>query len=408
MTAPQKPLIFFVDDEPHNLAVFEAAMPDTWDVKVFDSPLAAIEKVSEFKPAAIVSDQRMPGMKGVKFLELSQKLSPSSVRILATGYTDEDLIIESVRAAKIFDYIRKPWDVDELVKRLEAAIEHHTAVEERENMQTQLLKREKELMAANAELTQTSLELERSFKSVEDLSRELSCWVPPVVSWLAKTKAAFPIHKDLAVMAIDIIGSANTHGLQIGNKSLRAHLLEEFAMLVLKHGGYIESTEGDASYANFGLSDRTERPCDAAFAVATEFRAALRGISAHHHQTVECGIGLHFAPICEANISEYTVGTPQGVVVQKRFYTASSDIDLVHRMEKFVHQLPGSNIIMSTEFHKRLFRKPDKAAVELGYHLFKGQAHPVELLLIKSDLATDANVEALKAQALAPATKAAA
>ncbi|MGE4132241.1 MAG: response regulator [Bdellovibrionales bacterium] len=388
-----KPLIMFVDDEPHNLAVFEAAIPETWEVKVYDSPLTAIEKVAELQPWVIVSDQRMPGMKGVKFLELAGKLNPSSVRILVTGYTDEDLIIESVRAAKIFDYIRKPWDVEELVKRLEAGIDYHKAIQERENMEKELRQREKELRAANAELVQTSLELERSFRNVEELSKELSCWVPPVVTWLAKTKAAFPLHRDLAVMAIDIVGSGAIHGKQIGNKSLRAQILEEFAILVLKHGGYVESTEGDASYANFGLSDRTERPCDAAFAVATEFRAALRGISAHHHQTVECGIAMHFAAQCQANISEYTVSTSQGVIVQKKFYTSSSDIDLVHRMEKFTHQLPGTNIVMSKDFYGHLSNPPDSKITDIGSHLFKGQTKPVDLVLIKSDLAKDEQIQ---------------
>ncbi len=392
-----KPTIMFVDDEPHNLAVFEAALPDCWDVKVFDSPLTAIEKVDELKPAIIVSDQRMPGMKGVKFLELAGKLVPSAVRILVTGYTDEDLIIESVRAAKIFDYIRKPWDVEELVKRLEAALAHHSAVIAREVAQAELARREKELRNANAELTQVSLELERSLRSTEEMAKELACWVPPVVTWLAKSKAAFPLHKDLAVMAIDIVGSGAIHGKHIGNKKLHAQILEEFAMLVLKHGGYVESTEGDAAYANFGLNDRTERPCDAAYAVANEFRAALRGMSLHHQQTVECGIALHFAANCEANISEYTVGTPQGVVVQKKFYTSSPDIDLVHRMEKFIHQVPGTNIVMTKDFVARLSTPPMLPQHQLGAHTFKGQSKAVELVLIKSDQVQEDQLQILKA-----------
>lgn len=392
-----KPVIMFVDDEPHNLAVFEAALPEGWEVKVFDSPLTAIEEVDRLKPAIIVSDQRMPGMKGVKFLELAGKLNPASVRILVTGYTDEDLIIESVRAAKIFDYIRKPWDVDELVKRLEAALDHHNAIQEREKAERELRQRERELRNANAELTQVSLELERTLKSTEEMAKELACWVPPVVTWLAKSKAAFPLHKDLAVMAIDIVGSGAIHGKHIGNKKLHAQILEEFAMLVLKHGGYVENTEGDAAYANFGLSERTERPCDAAYAVANEFRAALRGMSLHHQETVECGIALHFAPNCEANISEYTVGTPQGVVVQKKFYTSSPDIDLVHRMEKFIHQIPGTNIVMSKEFVSRLSTPPMLTQYELGSHTFKGQSKPVELILIKSDQVQEDQLQVLKA-----------
>ncbi len=383
-----KPLIMFVDDEPHNLAVFEASMPEAWEIHVFDNPISALEQVPVLKPNVIVSDQRMPVMNGVKFLELGSKLSPGSVRILVTGYSDEDLIIESVRSAKVFDYIRKPWDVDELVKRLQASVQHSELVAQREILENELRAREAELQQRNNELLSKSFELERSLVQLQETSRELSCWVPPVVTWLAKSKMSFPIHRDLALLAIDIIGSAAVHGKSVGGKSLRALALEEFAILVLKHGGFLENTEGDAAYANFGLLGNTGRLCDAALAVANEFRAALKSIATHHQQTIECGIGLHFAHKVEANVTVINVSTPQGPIVQKHFYTASPEVDLVHRIEKHVHQLPGSNIIMSEIFKVNLSRPVEPIAYPIGSHLFKGQIDPVSLHIVKSSLTT--------------------
>jgi FixJ family two-component response regulator/class 3 adenylate cyclase len=346
----EKPVIMFVDDEPHNLAVFEAAMPENWVVHVFDSPVSALEQLHKIKPNVVVSDQRMPAMKGVKFLELGRQLCPNSVRILVTGYSDEDLIIESVRAAKVFDYIRKPWDVDELVKRLQAGIEHSELAAQREILENELRAREAELQQRNQELMTKSFELEKSLLQLQETSKELSCWVPPVVTWLAKAKTSFPIKRDLALLVIDIIGSGAAHGKTVGGKALRSLALEEFAMLVMKHGGYLENTEGDAAYANFGLIENTGRLCDAAMAVANEFRAALKSIATHHQQVIECGIGLHFAKQIDANVSVLSMNTPSGPIVQKNFYTSSPEVDLVHRIEKLVHQLPGSNIVMSDEF----------------------------------------------------------
>ncbi len=394
------PVILFVDDEPHNLAVFEAAMPETWTIKVFDSPVAAIEQVEALRPNVIVSDQRMPAMKGVKFLELASKLSPNSVRILVTGYSDEDLIIESVRAAKIFDYIRKPWDVDELVKRIEAAISYNALTVQRENLAKELAAREIQLRDSNAELLGKTLALERSLQQLQETTRELQCWIPPAVSLLAKSKTTFPVKKDLALLAIDVIGSGAIHGKTVGRRSLRSLALEEFSILVLKHGGYVENTEGDAAYANFGLTESTTRPCDAALAVANEFRAALRGIAVHHGQEIETGIGLHFGAEVEANISEWTVNTVAGQIVQKRFYTMSPDVDLVHRIEKHVHKLPGSNIIMTRAFRDQLSRAPELPMFALGMHLFKGQTQEVELYLIKSSVATEEQIQVLAKKAV--------
>ena len=383
-----KPVIMFVDDEPHNLAVFEASMPEGWEVHIFDNPLSAMEQISVLRPNVIVSDQRMPGMKGVKFLELGSQLSPGSVRILVTGYSDEDLIIESVRSAKVFDYIRKPWDVDELVKRLQAGVQHSELTAQREILETELKAREAELQLRNNELVMKGFELERSLNQLQETSRELSCWVPPIVGWLAKSKTSFPIQRDLALLAIDIIGSGGAHGKTIGQKPLRALALEEFAILVMKHGGFLESTEGDAAYANFGLVENNGRLCDAALAVANEFRAALKSIATHHHETIECGIGLHFAKNVDANVTVLNVSTPQGPIVQKHFYTASPDIDLVHRMEKHVHQLPGSNIIMSQAFVENLSRPSEPVPIPIGVHLFKGQVTPANLYIIKSSYAS--------------------
>ncbi|HVK62338.1 MAG TPA: hypothetical protein VM432_12340, partial [Bdellovibrionales bacterium] len=236
---------------------------------------------------------------------------------------------------------------------------------------------------------------------LQQLGTELACWVPPAVTWFAENQTKFPVKKDLAVMAIDIIDSGKIHGIKVGQKSLRSFVMEQFSMLVLKHGGYVESVEGDASYANFGLSHHTDRPCDAALAVAHEFRAALRGIASHHGQTIECGIGLHFAPQTEANISETHVSTAHGVVVQKNFYTSSTHIDLVHRMEKFVHKIPGSNIVFTRTFLEQLGTPPEREFESIGEHLFKGQTAPVELLLIRSMLVKDADLTQLLSPAAA-------
>jgi FixJ family two-component response regulator len=120
-----KPIIFYVDDEPMNLTVFEAGLPADWDIRTFDNPATALAEMRQIKPWVVVSDQRMPGMKGVDFLDKVRQISPESVRIIATGFSDEQLIIESVRRAKIFDYIRKPWDSDDLQSRLELAIQQY-------------------------------------------------------------------------------------------------------------------------------------------------------------------------------------------------------------------------------------------------------------------------------------------
>ena len=119
------PIIFYVDDQPTNLTVFQAAMPDEWSVHVFEDPLHAEQAMDQEKPWIVVSDQRMPQLSGVDLLEKTKQQLPDTLRIITTGYSEEDLVIEAVRRAQIFDYIRKPWDAEELVLILERAIKHY-------------------------------------------------------------------------------------------------------------------------------------------------------------------------------------------------------------------------------------------------------------------------------------------
>ena len=69
----------------------------------------------------IVSDQRMPGLSGVDFLEKAKDLLPDSIRILLTGYADINAIADAINRGGAYRYITKPWDDDDLVQVIQDA-----------------------------------------------------------------------------------------------------------------------------------------------------------------------------------------------------------------------------------------------------------------------------------------------
>jgi hypothetical protein len=108
---------------------------------------------------------------------------------------------------------------------------------------------------------------------------------------------------------------------------------------------------------------------------------------------VECGVALHLARGSTVDVHVAQLATPRGPCVQKSFDTTSAGIDLLHRMEKLVHALPGTNIVLSREFVDALRAKPPNL-VRLGTRSFRGHPDPVELFLIPSDRLTEAELKA--------------
>ncbi len=113
--------ILYIDDEENNLMSFKATFRMKYNVYTSISASDALEVLAAHKVEIIITDQRMPGMTGVEFLESILEKYPEPMRILLTGYTDIGAIIDAVNKGKIYHYLTKPWDEAELDKTIQDA-----------------------------------------------------------------------------------------------------------------------------------------------------------------------------------------------------------------------------------------------------------------------------------------------
>lgn len=121
--AENKINILYVDDEENNLMSFKATFRIKYNVHTAISGEDAI-KILDTKPVdIIITDQRMPNMTGVEFLESIIDKHPDPMRILLTGYADLNAVIEAVNKGKIFHYLTKPWNEEELEMTIQRAFE---------------------------------------------------------------------------------------------------------------------------------------------------------------------------------------------------------------------------------------------------------------------------------------------
>ncbi len=115
--------ILLVDDEPMVLSSLSRLLEDDYTVHTANGGIQALEIVKREPIKVVISDQRMPGMLGHEVLRQIKSISPNTVRMLLTGYSDLDAIISSVNAGEIFRYINKPWKADNLCNLVKLGIQ---------------------------------------------------------------------------------------------------------------------------------------------------------------------------------------------------------------------------------------------------------------------------------------------
>lgn len=130
--------VLYVDDEQNNLFSFKAIFRTDFHIITAISAEEAVKKLALEEFHVLITDQRMPGMTGVEFLESILEKHPKPVRILLTGYTDINAVIDAVNKGKIFHYLSKPWDEEELRRTIHTAYELYKAREEQKDMTEKL------------------------------------------------------------------------------------------------------------------------------------------------------------------------------------------------------------------------------------------------------------------------------
>lgn len=141
--------IVIVDDEEYILKTCQRIlMGQPYKCITFTSPEKALDSILEIKPAVIVSDQRMPEMDGVTFLQRSSTLLPDSVRIIITGYADIHAAINAINKGNVFRFIKKPWDDVMFKAELETAVKYFKMIQRLKSLDNEtaveaLVKRER-------------------------------------------------------------------------------------------------------------------------------------------------------------------------------------------------------------------------------------------------------------------------
>lgn len=132
------PSILVIDDEVRSLESLRRILDDRFDVHTAEDTDAAEKVLQQQWIQVIVCDQRMPGKSGIDFCEQVREEYPNIIRIIISGHTDSSDIIDAINKGGIYQFIAKPWHPDEIITKLNNAVDLFRLQRENEQLSVEL------------------------------------------------------------------------------------------------------------------------------------------------------------------------------------------------------------------------------------------------------------------------------
>ncbi|MEF9672030.1 HD domain-containing phosphohydrolase [Pseudomonas sp. MWU13-2100] len=148
-----KPRVLLVDDEESILNSLRRLLRSQgYELFLADSGARALEIMAEQPIDLVISDARMPNMDGASLLARIHELYPACLRILLTGYADLDMIAKAINEGRIYRYLSKPWNDEELLMTITQGLAFQHSERERQRLQLLVHEQNRQLQSLNATL----------------------------------------------------------------------------------------------------------------------------------------------------------------------------------------------------------------------------------------------------------------
>ena len=151
--------ILIVDDERPNLTVLRNFLETGYKVHEAQSGAAALEIARAQDLDVVITDQRMPEMTGVELLEKLREFKPDVAGIVLTGFTDPPALISAINRARVFRFLKKPWQPDDILEAVRQAGEHVYQTRAIQRLVALLARRTDDLDASLGEIRRTQTQL---------------------------------------------------------------------------------------------------------------------------------------------------------------------------------------------------------------------------------------------------------
>jgi adenylate cyclase len=298
--------VLIVDDETRVLDSLEALLAMDYRVLRAERPEAALAILAREAVAVVISDQRMPGMSGTELLAQCRTISPETVRVLLTAFTDADALMQSINAANIYHFILKPWDPTELTHTVRRGVERHRLAAERERLV-------RDLAAKNADLEVTLADLRAAQERLvheAGVRAQLQRYVSPRLADMALGNLLDQPGewREATVLFADIRGYTRLIESTPGPVVIRLldAYLARMIEVIFRYQGTVEQLIGDEIVVLFGVAEGGQDAPARAVRAAVDMVAAVRELSAgwaaEGLPRFDIGVGIASGPVMAGTI----------------------------------------------------------------------------------------------------------
>jgi class 3 adenylate cyclase/CheY-like chemotaxis protein len=324
--------ILYVDDEQHNLITFKATFRRKYKIHTASSGEEGLQLMRKHDLALVISDQRMPGMTGVAFLEQVAREFPDVIRIILTGYSDVEAIINAINKGEIFRYITKPWSENELQMTIENARQLH------------------ELEVNNRKLVH---QLQQKMAEQEKTLRLFRRYVPAQIVQKTLEETGTSIFEGtetpVAVLFCDIRGFTQMSE-KLPPATIVSLLNDYYAFMtesVNRHLGYVCQFVGDEVFAAFGAPVSTNSNEENAVFCGLEMIDRLKELNIKYkekvNQEIVVGIGIHAGMAITGNV---------GSEDHMNYAVTGATVNTGRRIEMITKETPNAILISEIVYRK--------------------------------------------------------
>jgi len=339
--------ILYVDDEEQNLVSFKAVFRREYNVFTAKSGSEGFDILQKEPIDLIITDQRMPQMTGIQFLEKVIPQYPDTIRMILTGFSDVEAIIGAINNGRVFRYITKPWDENELRMTIENARQIGN-----------LQKKNKVLI----------YDLKQKVEEQEKTLKLFMRYVPePVIEKALKSTEDTILdgeQRSITVLFCDIRGFTPMSE-ELSPKEVVSFLNDYYSMMtgvIRKSNGTVAQFVGDEIFAAFGAPLAIENSEQQAVFCALEMMRTLEQLNAKYLQKfnreIKMGIGINAGEVVAGNLGSE----------ERIDYSITGDtVNTGKRIEMITKEMPNTVLVSESVYQqtKALFEFKEFAPLQV-------------------------------------------